>query len=1399
MKSINKLLVGLGLTAVCFMAASSSTYAAVAGHVQFVSGNVQISNAEGLSRSAQKGDAINEGDMLTSAQKSSAQIKMQDGGFIAMRPGSRMKFDQYRFSGQADGTERNFFSLFKGGFRAVTGLIGRVNKQNYRVTTPAATIGIRGTDYEVSVVETASAKLAYADLPLLAESDITPPTTGPMSTTYAAVNRPGDAIEVSNQFGKVRVDNVGIMARVQFNQSPVIESRRQELFSSATLKSGVKVGKKEGKEEAKPETAAEDSAAAEATQDSGTQGDGESVRETAPVDAAPPATGGAPAANASTISDTTAVVATNNQNAPTNVVAADGTQFNTSAGTATTPGGQVITPTQGTVAPPVNADLYAYEVVAAMGAAGAYSIVNPWGGAMPNTAFALSTANELVSAANASLKDSFSGGTALDVWKSADSSIYMGRWQGGSITTTDLAGATVGVPVVLGAGSAHWIVSAQTPLNYVQTLAGTNTYTLVAATAPTDAMGNVGTLLNTSVITANFSTQLVNVALNIQFPSKLFAVTTPAGIYIVGDTIWGMGAVACTGANCAAVGYNADLWARFSGTTASNVALAYHLIAGTTGVSTDLIQGVAAFNSATPPTVPPPIVVQPYVQTDVSFELSVGNWFGYLPMYYGGGGMTAAANVAPAAATPSFSWSEGCLGCGIYAVTLPGATGAVNGNATSFAMTGIQFGRWTNAPTLSQVSSSIAFGPGKNNTGYGAASWAFAPEGYLDTPTTLSSATGGTTIGVFSYALNGAPAPKDNTGATGTLNSLSLTADFTTQTVTAALSASMGATSWSASSATPMAIGAFNGTSAGFSGSLNVTSNNASVITNGYLNGAFTGQNYAGAIVDYSIQEWSPTGGAMTANVSGVAALTRNGVAGNATVVNGGTPATGKFVVAEAGTTGWWNLQSVDVVTTTGGVLTSYGYNTGNTSTTTISCITCTGQAAADTATGIQFGTWDEGTRANSYTTPFGGQFHWIRGPGLNPIYLPEVLLGNMSYTLDGGTAPTNQSGLTGTLSSASLTVNFTNQTVDLALGLTSVNGHNWSANATGVPLSWTNYSKNGFWANTGTALLANDLIVAMDGVSAGASGSVTGQLTGSGLNGALFEYQLMAPTTLSTPLETVNGVVALVTATPANPATPYRLVGMSAYDPTAMVYSGNLRTDGGYNNATRVTEVAGGVTAFDAGFNANSMIYTRGSSSFAIGTATQTGLGTDPVTGISWGRWVGGMVDITDRATGAVTPSALGTSSLHWIATPSMTAPVALPTTGTYTYVLAGGTAPTDNLGNIGTLNSASLVANFTSQTVDVGVNVGISNTAGAAATLVASGTGIPIQQASFFRAQTYATTGTASQLTTSCTGAGCATPTPGAIINGAFTGATGAGAGMIYGFSNGSTVVNGVAAFHR
>ena len=73
-------------------------------------------------------------------------MRFTDGGQVTLRPNTQVKIEGYAYTeGEPQGD--NFaMSLFKGGLRAVTGLIGkRGNRDAYRMQTATATIGIRGT------------------------------------------------------------------------------------------------------------------------------------------------------------------------------------------------------------------------------------------------------------------------------------------------------------------------------------------------------------------------------------------------------------------------------------------------------------------------------------------------------------------------------------------------------------------------------------------------------------------------------------------------------------------------------------------------------------------------------------------------------------------------------------------------------------------------------------------------------------------------------------------------------------------------------------------------------------------------------------------------------------------------------------------------------------------------------------------------------------------------------------------------------------------------------------------------------------------------------------------------------------------------------------------------------
>lgn len=80
-----------------------------------------------------------------------AQFRMIDKALISLQENSVLQIKNYQYKEGAN-TNSALLELLSGGLRTITGAIGKGNKKAYELRTPLATIGIRGTDYEVEIV-----------------------------------------------------------------------------------------------------------------------------------------------------------------------------------------------------------------------------------------------------------------------------------------------------------------------------------------------------------------------------------------------------------------------------------------------------------------------------------------------------------------------------------------------------------------------------------------------------------------------------------------------------------------------------------------------------------------------------------------------------------------------------------------------------------------------------------------------------------------------------------------------------------------------------------------------------------------------------------------------------------------------------------------------------------------------------------------------------------------------------------------------------------------------------------------------------------------------------------------------------------------------------------------------
>jgi hypothetical protein len=122
---------------------------AAAGRFILVTGDVRVLDRNGSARAAERNGEFRPGESIVTGANGFSQLRMTDGGAVSVRADSQLKLDAYSYAGSDDRNASFFVTVLKGGFRTITGLIARNSRNNYRVMTTSATMGIRGTDFEV--------------------------------------------------------------------------------------------------------------------------------------------------------------------------------------------------------------------------------------------------------------------------------------------------------------------------------------------------------------------------------------------------------------------------------------------------------------------------------------------------------------------------------------------------------------------------------------------------------------------------------------------------------------------------------------------------------------------------------------------------------------------------------------------------------------------------------------------------------------------------------------------------------------------------------------------------------------------------------------------------------------------------------------------------------------------------------------------------------------------------------------------------------------------------------------------------------------------------------------------------------------------------------------------------
>lgn len=95
------------------------------------------------------GQAIYDNRQIITSGNGYVHIRFDDQGLVSVRPNSRLNIEKYHYNSVKPAASTVKFNLVKGSARSVSGKAAKAARQRFRMNTPLAAIGVRGTDFVV--------------------------------------------------------------------------------------------------------------------------------------------------------------------------------------------------------------------------------------------------------------------------------------------------------------------------------------------------------------------------------------------------------------------------------------------------------------------------------------------------------------------------------------------------------------------------------------------------------------------------------------------------------------------------------------------------------------------------------------------------------------------------------------------------------------------------------------------------------------------------------------------------------------------------------------------------------------------------------------------------------------------------------------------------------------------------------------------------------------------------------------------------------------------------------------------------------------------------------------------------------------------------------------------------
>jgi len=150
-KKVSALGLAIGsLLASALASASGVPLAPVIGEITLVLGKADVRRADGAVVPATVGLSVHVSDLIETNARGHVHVRFVDNALVSVRPQSRLEILRYDYDPAHPADSAVKMNLIEGETHAISGEAAKAARQNYRMNTPIAAIGVRGTDYTVT-------------------------------------------------------------------------------------------------------------------------------------------------------------------------------------------------------------------------------------------------------------------------------------------------------------------------------------------------------------------------------------------------------------------------------------------------------------------------------------------------------------------------------------------------------------------------------------------------------------------------------------------------------------------------------------------------------------------------------------------------------------------------------------------------------------------------------------------------------------------------------------------------------------------------------------------------------------------------------------------------------------------------------------------------------------------------------------------------------------------------------------------------------------------------------------------------------------------------------------------------------------------------------------------------